>query len=372
MFVFLLMRFALPLLKKYFLIILFAFCVNNLFAQNYFANADFEQLNRCTEFNQDCAPEAWFYIKPAITPLIYNNVVPRPFTGKDLLILQVENIFGKVRKRNFIYTMFCCPLQAGKNYKLSFYINANGKKFEGIDFHFSNKEFITANFNTDSIKPTIHIDSTDVQNALGDWKYVETIYKANGKEKYCYIGNLSKSFFKFSAVERMNKAGDVFYFIDDISFAPVVAEKLCTNYQKNIDKLLVQKKRHTEAALINSTTLVSDTIILPSVYFENDKAIIKPAFYKILNALVEKVKQKNINSVSIEGHTDSNGSDEHNIILSEQRAIAVKDILVKKLPTLKDNIEVAGKAAANPIADNNTKEGRAKNRRVQIIFTYNN
>ena len=366
------MRFALPLLKKYFLIIAFIFCANNLFAQNYFANADFEQLNNCTEYHQDCSPAAWFYLKPAITPLINNYEVPKPFSGKDLLILQVENVFIKIKKRSFIYTMFCCPLQAGKNYKLSFYINSKSGKMKGIDFYFSSKEFISANFNADSLQPTIHIDSSVVLNAYGSWKYVETIYKATGNEKYCYIGNLSKSAYNFSVADRMNKAGDVFYFIDDISFTPVIAEKLCKQYNTNLDKLLAQTLRHTEAVLVNKeTALISDTIILPSVYFENDKAIIKPAFRKILNALLEKVKQKNINSVSIEGHTDNNGSDEHNVILSEQRANAVKDFLETNLPSLKNNIEVVGKAASNPIADNKTKEGRAKNRRVQVIFTYN-
>ena len=346
---------------------------SNVTAQNYFANADFEELNNCIEYHQNCSPAAWFYLKPAVTPFINNYEVPKPFKGKDLLIAQVENVFGKVKKRSFIYTMFCCPLQAGKNYKLSFYINTNGRKFRGLDFHFSNKEFISDNFNADSIKPTIHIDSTEIQNAFGAWKYVETIYTATGKEKYCYIGNLSSSFFKYSVADRMNKTGDVFYFIDDSSFTPIEAEKICPQFNTNLDKMYSQNFRHTEAALINKfPEFITDTIIVPAVFFENDKAIIKLTFKNQLNQLIEKAKNKNVLKIDIEGHTDSNGSVEHNVVLSEQRAVAVKSFFVAKLPSIADNITAIGKAATNPIADNATKEGRTKNRRVQIVFTYLN
>ena len=367
------MQFALVLRRSIIFQLILFFFANSTFAQNYFANADFEQLNNCTEYHQDCSPEAWFYLKPAITPLINNYAVPKPFTGKDLLIVQVENIYGKIKKRSFIYTMFCCPLQVGKNYKLSFYVNASGEKFNGIDFHFSNKEFISSNFNTDSLLPTIHIDSSDVVNAFGNWKYVETIYKATGKEFFCYIGNLSKSLYRFSVLDRMNKAGDIFYFIDDISFTPLLPEKLCPQYNANVEKLFAQNLRHTEAVQLNKfPEYVTDTIVIPAVFFENDKAIIKPTFKNLLYQFIEKAKNKNVIKIDIEGHTDSNGSVEHNIILSEQRAIAVKDFFVAKMPNIAENITAVGKASTKPIADNNTKEGRTQNRRVQIVFTYLN
>jgi outer membrane protein OmpA-like peptidoglycan-associated protein len=341
-------------------------------AQNYFANADFEKLNNCSEYKQDCSPEAWFYLRPAVTPIIYHNEVPRPFTGKDLMIVQVENVFKKITNRSFIYTMFCCPLVAGKDYKLSFYINTKGNKFEGIDFHFSPKEFISSNFNYDSLQPTIHISDTNAVAANGNWKYVETIYKAKGNEKFCYIGNMQKNAFNVNVHNRMNKAGDVYYFIDDIAFAPTLPEKLCAQYQANIDKLYAQNLRHTEATLVVPLPkFITDTIIIPAVYFENDMAIIKPAFKNILLKVIKKTKNKNIESIEIEGHTDSNGTEEHNIVLSEKRALAVKEFLTENLKVEKERILAVGKAATIPIADNKTKEGRAKNRRVQLVFTYN-
>lgn len=194
-------------------------------AQNYFANPDFEEYNLCIEYQQLCSAAAWFYIQPAATPLINLKMVPQPFNGRDLLLVPVENVFTKVAKRAFVYTKFCCPLQKGKNYKLTFYIHTGGKKFYGIDFYFRKKEFLSNNFFADSIQPSIRIAIHDSLLKINEWNYVETFYTATGDERFCLVGNLSKSAFDFKPNARMNKAGDIFYFIDNISFSSVLPEK---------------------------------------------------------------------------------------------------------------------------------------------------
>ena len=71
--------------------------------------------------------------------------------------------------------------------------------------------------------------------------------------------------------------------------------------------------------------------------------------------------------IGVYGHTDNKGSDAINIPLSEQRAEAVKVYLQKK--GLKQNrVEARGYGSAKPIADNNTDQGRSKNRRVEIVL----
>lgn len=343
-------------------------------AQNLFVNADFETLNNCTEYHQDCSPEAWFYIKPAVTPLINNNAVPRPFSGKDLLIVPMENVYSNINNRTFIYTMFCCPLQKGKNYKISFYINTAGKSFYGIDFYMRNKEFTSDNFYPDSLKSSIHISKEDIVNELKGWNYVETIYTAKGDEKFFLLGNLNSKKFDFDSYQRMNKAGDVFYFIDDISFAPVTPETVCREYNKNVGKLFEQNFRHTENVLVENIdfakNILSDTITVPAVFFETDKDILKPAFKKIIDDIVVKFKSKNISSVQIEGHTDNTGSEQRNIILSQLRAESVRKYLIKKIPGIAQDVFAEGKAAKFPVAENGSEKGRAKNRRVQIIISY--
>jgi outer membrane protein OmpA-like peptidoglycan-associated protein len=343
-------------------------------AQNYFANPDFEEYNLCTEYRQLCSAAAWFYIQPAATPLINLKAVPPPLSGRDLLILPIGNINTKVTKHAFVYSMFCCPLQKGKNYKLAFYIHTGGKKFYGIDFYFRKKEFLSNNFFADSAQPSIHISEEDMVAGINGWNYAETMYTAKGDERFCLIGNLSKKAFDFKGFSRMNKAGDMFYFIDNISFSPQVPEKMCASYNKNVEKIYGQNLRHTERTQVeedlNMPEFVTDTIIIPSVFFEIDKAILKPAFKKLIDDLLVKYKTKSVAKIDIEGHTDNTGSSKRNIILSKNRAEAVLNYFVLKAPYLKENIFSLGKASDYPIADNNTSAGRAKNRRVQIIFTY--
>ncbi|MEA3413848.1 MAG: OmpA family protein [Pseudomonadota bacterium] len=72
-----------------------------------------------------------------------------------------------------------------------------------------------------------------------------------------------------------------------------------------------------------------------------------------------------VNSISIDGYTDSTGPEAYNVGLSERRAESVKDYLVSKgVPA--DAIETTGHGPANPIADNGTREGRAQNRRAVV------
>lgn len=345
-------------------------------AQNYFANPDFEEYNLCIEYRQLCSSAAWFYIQPAATPLINVKAVPPPLSGRDLLIVPIGNVNTKITKHAFVYTMFCCPLQKGKNYKLAFYIHAGGKKFYGIDFYMRKKEFLSNNFFVDSIQPSIHINEEDIVAGINGWNYVETMYTANGDERYCLIGNLSKTALDFKGFSRMNRAGDVFYFIDNISFSPQVPEKMCSSYDKNVEKIYGQHLRHTERTAVEEEPeepqLMMDTITIPAVFFETDKAILKPAFKKLIDDLLAKYQNKNISKIDIEGHTDNTGTNQRNIVLSNSRAEAVLNYFVFKAPYLKENIFLSGKAANFPIADNNTSIGRAKNRRVQIVMTYSN
>ncbi len=361
-------------IKTFGLIIFICASSNYSNAQNYFANPDFEEYNLCIEYRQLCSAAAWFYIQPAATPLINLKTVPPPISGRDLLIVPIGNINPKITKHAYVYTMFCCPLQKGKNYKLAFYMHTGGKKFYGIDFYFRKKEFLSNNFFADSVYPGIHISEEDMVAGINGWNYVETIYTAKGDERFCLIGNLSKTGFDFKSFSRMNKAGDVFYFIDQISFCPQVPEKMCVEYNKNVEKLYGQHLRHTERTALEEEPdvpeFITDTITIPSVFFETDKAILKPAFKKLIDDLLLKYKTKNIAKVDIEGHTDNTGSNERNIILSKNRAEAVLNYFILKAPYLKANIFSSGKAADFPVADNNTVVGRAKNRRVQIILTY--
>ncbi len=100
-------------------------------------------------------------------------------------------------------------------------------------------------------------------------------------------------------------------------------------------------------------------------FFDFDKAVIKPEGKAKLDDLVGKVKGINLEVIIAVGHTDSVGVDTYNQKLSVQRSEAVKAYLVSK-GIEKNRVYTEGKGEKQPVADNKTKEGRAKNRRVEI------
>ena len=100
-------------------------------------------------------------------------------------------------------------------------------------------------------------------------------------------------------------------------------------------------------------------------FFDFDKSVLKPAGKAKLDDLVSKIAGINLEVIVAVGHTDSIGSDAYNQKLSGRRAEAVKAYLVSK-GIEKNRVYTEGKGEKQPVADNKTKEGRAKNRRVEI------
>ncbi len=100
-------------------------------------------------------------------------------------------------------------------------------------------------------------------------------------------------------------------------------------------------------------------------FFDFDKAVLKPDGKAKLDDLASKLKGMNLEVVIAVGHTDSIGSDAYNQKLSVRRAEAVKGYLVSK-GVEANRVYTEGKGKKQPVADNKTSAGRAKNRRVEI------
>ena len=112
----------------------------------------------------------------------------------------------------------------------------------------------------------------------------------------------------------------------------------------------------------NSLLITLDSGIL----FDVDKYDVRPEAEEVLKNLVIVLKEADIKAFEIDGHTDSDASDEHNQVLSENRANAVKNFLASQDITAE--ITIKGYGESRPIASNDTPEGKQKNRRVEIII----
>ena len=100
-------------------------------------------------------------------------------------------------------------------------------------------------------------------------------------------------------------------------------------------------------------------------FFDFDKSVLKPEGKAKLDDLTGKIKGINLEVIIAVGHTDWIGTEQYNQKLSERRAAAVKAYLVSK-GIEPNRVYTEGKGEKQPIADNKTAEGRAKNRRVEI------
>ena len=107
-------------------------------------------------------------------------------------------------------------------------------------------------------------------------------------------------------------------------------------------------------------------VTLHGPQFDFNKATLKPGGKKMVDEAVTVMKDKPSMKVSVEGHTDSIGSDAYNQKLSERRAQAVRDYMVSQGIDAA-RISVKGWGKTKPIASNKTEAGRAENRRVEII-----
>jgi outer membrane protein OmpA-like peptidoglycan-associated protein len=109
-------------------------------------------------------------------------------------------------------------------------------------------------------------------------------------------------------------------------------------------------------------------IITHGINFDVDKATIKPESMGTLNMIVQVLKDNPDVRFEIDGHTDNSGAAEHNLQLSQQRADAVRAQLIS-MGVDASRLTTKGFGDTKPIADNNTPEGKANNRRVEFVKT---
>lgn len=232
-------------------------------------------------------------------------------------------------------------LAAGQTYIFSIDVNLadkSGRAVEGLGVYFSNDK--VQNENNRALKLTPQVVFDGLVSDKDNWVKLTGSFVAKGGERYFVIGAFEGTFEAVSIVtpKKENDNKRAYYYVNGTSLMkfPISNEEM---------EVL---RRATEM-----------------VYFNTASSVIKQESHAELDKVAEILKKYPQVEALVEGHTDSQGDDEMNMKLSKDRAKSVKDYLVSK-GVDPSHLKSEGYGETRPIADNNTTEGRAKNRRVVI------
>lgn len=144
------------------------------------------------------------------------------------------------------------------------------------------------------------------------------------------------------------------------------------SFEKNIEygTMEIPKFEGYLTQNLNVSYELPKTYTLENIYFDTGKATLRAESTATLESLKEVMTYKKNMVIEISGHTDNVGDDAYNQKLSEERANAVKKYLITK-GISENRVKTVGYGPTQPVASNDTEEGRQKNRRISISILQN-
>ncbi|MCE3259245.1 MAG: OmpA/MotB protein [Bacteroidetes bacterium] len=267
------------------------------------------------------------------------------------------------RYKEFLQVKLAEPLHRGTTYeftmkmRLAFWSNAVLRSWGVL--------FSKAGYRrqADAIKSNM-IDTVTKKGGLMQgfqWFTFHGYYKADGGEKYLTIGNFAPEIKKDMVRMNLFKLGfkESYYFVDDISLVKY------TDEEKVIEEVVGSFVHHEDSTLqVNTDIKVGEKVTLKNIFFENGKYYLLPESYQELNKLAQYLLKNPSMEIRINGHSDNSGLKFKNQKISELRAREVFEYLIKK--GVQNKMYFKGFGSTQPVASNDTDDGRAKNRRVEF------
>ncbi len=250
------------------------------------------------------------------------------------------------KSRTYICGELNDTLQKNTPYKIEYHISlmeVSNYSLNQFSILFSDTVFKYFNNNLDfytKLEPQTSYCDTFISNKK-IWTTITDTLWATGNEKYFVFGNFDTHIQYEYTGSRAKKQDTICrYYIDYFSIEP-----------------------------INDLLLKPNTpIILQNLTFKTGKAIIEENSFDMLNTLAGYLSNNQQYTLQINGYTDNTGDEDFNKKLSTERAKAVANYLIEK-GINSNRISLTGYGSSNPIADNNTPQGRHKNRRVEIFLS---
>jgi outer membrane protein OmpA-like peptidoglycan-associated protein len=134
-----------------------------------------------------------------------------------------------------------------------------------------------------------------------------------------------------------------------------------------VEKKAMDQQVELTAAELAKTLNATGSIALHNILFDTGKATLKPESGKELQLVIDVLKADATLKVEIQGHTDNTGTKAANLTLSQQRADAVRDYVIKTGGISAARLTAVGFGDTKPVAPNTTDDGKAQNRRVELV-----
>lgn len=288
----------------------------------------------------------------------YGN--PKSHSGNAMAGIVIYG--GKKEYREYIMGEFSTPLIAGQTYDFSITIALAqfcGVNVNQIGIYFSNKKVEEKkSYQALKLIPQLIIDSINQKNIEGKWIVFHEAYTAVGGEKFLTIGNFSsdKKTHNGKTSTAVNESLPfAYYYFDDVALIPHVEIE-------RLDPLPIDTIKVVEIPKDTLGIESGKTLVLHNIYFEVDKANLKKESFPILDEIIGEMKKQPELKVEIAGHTDKDGSAEHNMKLSQDRAKSVEAYFISNGIDA-SRIIARGYGSTRPIS---TEKG--KNRRVEFNF----
>jgi len=270
----------------------------------------------------------------------------------------------QIAYREYLQVELADSLKKGSIYFVSFQVQLGlscNIACNGLGIFFSKDAMLayeTVNF---PIKADVLNSANNVIKDKNKWTQICGTFVAHGNEKFVTIGNFySNQEMQYQLLDEnlivtphINPMA--YYYIDDVQVLL---------YNDSL-KLACSESQNQIPVAFKGYLKKQTKMVLEHLYFETDKSIILKESYYELDNLVSSLRRNNTLKISICGHTDNTGNIAYNQLLSEQRALAVKNYLISK-GVSKFRISTQGKGDSQPISNNQTDEGKQLNRRVEI------
>ena len=271
----------------------------------------------------------------------------------------------------YVQAELLAPLQAGTRYIAELWALRAVKSSDAsnnIGILFTDAPIATRDRLPLHITPQVN----EVKVIKGGWHKVRGVFEATGNERWIVIGNFYGDDATLHERQPQGERG-AYYFIDDLNVRVAPPGTPLTPRPKESvpppPRPVVPDHASSTAVDIHQVEpAVGTRVRLDNVQFEFDKAELLPGYEKELGKLADLMTDFPYLRVEIEGHTDDQGSDAYNLRLSDARAKAVVDHLLKK-KVEPERLAWKGYGESRPLVPNTSEENRAINRRVEFRIT---